>query len=385
MPWTETSPMESRAQFIADDRLGLYTRADLCARYGISRKTGYKWLDRYDQEGQPGLEDRSHAPHHCPHRISPELTELICTARRQHPDWGPGKLLDWLAPRHPEITPGDWPAISTVGDLLTRQGLVKKQRRRRRHLHPGVVPICTTNPNDLWTADFKGQFTTRDGIWCFPLTIGDLHTRYLIACKGLPNTKGQGARPIFERAFREFGLPLAIRTDNGVPFASCGIHGLSQLNVWWMRLGIQHQRIHPGCPQENGAHERMHRTLKAGACRPPKDTLVAQQRAFNRFRTLYNDERPHEALQGRTPSSCYHYSPRPYPELLPPIEYPGHFLVKRVTYAGTFRFKHKLLFLANALKLYHVGLDETDDGIWSIYFGAVLIAKFNERDMIIHA
>jgi transposase InsO family protein len=273
--------------------------------------------------------------------------------------------------------------VSTAGDLLAREGLVKKRRRRRPHQHPGVVPPTTAAPNDLWTTDFKGQFPTRDGVWCYPLTIGDQHTRYLLACRGLPNIKGRGARPVFERTFREFGLPRAMRTDNGVPFASCGIHGLSQLNVWWMRLGIQHQRIHPASPQENGAHERMHRTLKAGACRPPRATLAAQQRAFNRFRTLYNDERPHEFLGGRTPSSRYTASPRPFPERLPPLEYPGHFLVKRVTNAGTFRLKHKLLFIANALKQHHLGLEETDDGIWSIYFGTVLLAKVDERDMTI--
>jgi transposase InsO family protein len=383
MPWLETSSVEQRERFIADERRGLYTRTELCARYGISRKTGYKWFDRYHEEGRRGLRDRSHVPHHCPHRIAPDIADLVCTARRRHPDWGPGKLLDWLAPRHPEIAEAAWPAVSTAGDLLAREGLVKKRRRRRPHQHPGVVPPTTAAPNDLWTTDFKGQFPTRDGVWCYPLTIGDQHTRYLLACRGLPNIKGRGARPVFERTFREFGLPRAMRTDNGVPFASCGIHGLSQLNVWWMRLGIQHQRIHPASPQENGAHERMHRTLKAGACRPPRATLAAQQRAFNRFRTLYNDERPHEFLGGRTPSSRYTASPRPFPERLPPLEYPGHFLVKRVTNAGTFRLKHKLLFIANALKQHHLGLEETDDGIWSIYFGTVLLAKVDERDMTI--
>jgi transposase InsO family protein len=311
------------------------------------------------------------------------MATLLCDARRRHPDWGPAKLLDWLAPRHPEVTDTSWPAVSTAGDLLAREGLVKKRRRRRPHRHPGVVPPTTTAPNDLWPADFKGQFPTRDGVWCYPLTITDQHTRYLLTCHGLPNVRGQGARPVFERAFREFGLPRAIRTDNGVPFATTGIHGLSQLNVWWMRLGIQHQRTHPGSPQENGAHERMHRTLKAGVCRPPQATLAAQQRAFNRFRTLYNEERPHEYLRGETPSSRYHTSPRPFPEHLPPLEYPGHFLVKRITNAGTFRFQHKLLFIANALKQHHIGLEETDDGIWSIYFSTVLLAKIDEREMII--
>jgi transposase InsO family protein len=383
MPWLETAPMDERERFIADDRRGLYTRAELCARYGISRKTGYKWLARYHAEGRRGLQDRSHAPHHCPHRIERELADLLSQARRAHPDWGPRKVLEWLAPRHRKIPAVSWPAISTVGDLFAREGLVKRRRRRRPRQHPGVVPPVTAAPNDLWTADFKGQFPTQDGVWCYPLTIGDQHTRYLLACRGLPNVQSRGARPVFEHTFREFGLPNAIRTDNGVPFAGCGIHGLTQLNVWWMRLGIQHQRIHPSSPQENGAHERMHRTLKAGACRPPRATLAAQQRAFTRFRALYNDERPHEYLGGRTPGSCYTRSLRPYPERLPPLEYPGHFFVKRVTNAGTFRLKHKLLFLANPLKQHLIGLEETDDGIWSIYFGTVLLGKVDERDMII--
>jgi transposase InsO family protein len=377
MPWLETAPVNEREHVIVDDRRGLYTRAELCARYGISRKTGYKWLARFAEDGRRGLRDRSDAPHHCPHRIGQALAVLLCDAREAHPDWGPGSCSPGSGRGTPRSPSG------TGRPLYAREGLVKKRRRRRPRQHPGVVPPVTTAPNDLWTADFKGQFTTQDAVWCYPLTIGDQHTRYLLACRELPNIKGRGARPAFEHTFREFGLPRAIRTDNGVPFASCGIHGLSQLNVWWMRLGIQHQRIRPASPQENGAHERMHRTLKAGACRPPRATRAAQQRAFNRFRTLYHDERPHEFLGGRTPSSRYTASPRPFPDHLPPLEYPGHFLVKRVTNAGTFRLKHKLLFIANALKQHHIGLDETDDGIWSLYFGTVLLGKFDERDMII--
>lgn len=381
MPWTETSPMEQRERFIADDQRGLYSRTELCQRYGISRKTGYKWLGRHLEGGRAGLKDRSHAPHSCPHGTAPEVAELICSARRQHPDWGPRKLLAWLAPRHPQIS--DWPAVSTAGSLLARNGLVKKRRRRRAHQHPGVVPPTTQAPNDLWTADFKGQFPMRNGVWCFPLTIGDQHTRYLLACRGLPDIKTGGARPVFERTFREFGLPRAIRTDNGVPFTTRGLHGLSQLSVWWMRLGIQHQRIHPASPQENGAHERMHKTLKAGACRPPRGTMAAQQRAFNRFRAEYNNERPHEALQDRPPSSQYRPSPRTYNGQLPSVEYPGHFVVKRVTGAGTIRLGYKLIFISSALKYLSIGLEETGDGIWSIYFCNVLLAKIDERDMIV--
>jgi transposase InsO family protein len=372
--------MEQRERFVRDDRLALYTMTELCDRYDISRKTGYKWLERFDAGGRAGLSDRSRAPHQCPHRITEHVAQLICLARRQHPSWGPEKLLQWLGPRHPDI---DLPAVSTAGDLLARKGLVKKRRRRRPHLHPGVVPAVTTQPNDLWTADFKGQFRTRDGIYCYPLTIADQHTRFLMACHGLLSTKGHGVRPVFDRLFREYGLPRAIRTDNGVPFATTGIHGFSQLNVWWLRLGIQHQRILPGQPQQNGAHERMHKTLKGDAIRPPRATLAAQQRAFNRFRGMYNTERPHQFLRGRTPGSLYRPSTRPYTGELPPIVYPGHFLVKRITNAGTFRFKKRLLFIANALKQHTIGLEEIADGIWSIHFCRVLVGRLDERDYII--
>ena len=380
MPWQETDPVDQRARFIDDHRHGLYSMTELCARYGVSRPTGYKWLARYDEGGRPALQARSHAPHTCPHRISDAVAELLCAARAAHPTWGPAKLLDWLRPRHRGV---EWPAVSTAGDLLARRGLVKPRRRRRASVHPGSVPVTTAEPNDLWTVDFKGQFRTRNGVYCYPLTLADQHTRYLLACRGLPSTKGVEARTVLERAFRAFGLPRAIRSDNGVPFATTGIHGLSQLNVWWLRLGIVHQRILPGQPQQNGAHERMHRTLKAEACRPPQATGRAQQRAFDAFRTLYNAERPHTALGGVPPGSRYVPSPRPYPSRLPPLEYPGHYLVKRVTNAGTFRFKDRLLFIANALKQHHIGLEESDAGVWSIYLGPVLLARLDERDYVI--
>lgn len=381
MPWPETCPLEQRIEFIGDYELGLYTMLELCKRYGVSRKTGYKWRDRYNEEGLAGLEDRSHAPHSCPHRIDPKLAALLCQTRRDHPKWGPEKIMDYLRKRHRVRS---WPAISTVSDLFVREGLVKRRRRRRPVTHPGVVPIHTTEPNDLWTVDFKGQFATRDGIYCYPLTIADQHTRFLIACHGLPSTKGVGARRVMERAFREYGLPLAIRTDNGSPFATRGIHGLSQLNVWWLRLGIQHQRIRPASPQENACHERMHKTLKYETARKPKTNAAAQQRIFNAFRTEYNFIRPHKALGGDCPGEHYRASPRPFPAKLPPLEYPDHFKVKRVTNAGTFRFKHKLLFIANALKQQYIGLEEVEDGIWSIFLGNVLIARIDEQEMRIY-
>ena len=382
MPWTETAPMNERMRFVTDWERDLYSMVELCERYGVSRKTGDKWIARYEREGLDGLRERSRAPHHCPHRIAAHVAAAICAGRRQHPSWGPEKILHWLKRQEPEL---EIPATSTAGDLLARRGLVKKRRRRRRYTHPGVVPPTTERPNDLWTADFKGHFRTGDGIYCYPLTVADQHTRYLLGCHGLLSTQGQGVRPIFDRLFREYGLPRAIRTDNGVPFATTGIHGLSQLNVWWMRLGIQHQRILPASPQQNGAHERMHRTLKAATARPPRDHLIAQQRAFNRFRLIYNDERPHQFLSGRTPASLYRASPRAYAGGLPPIEYPGHYIPKRVTNAGTIRFKKRLLFIANSLKQQVLGLEEVDDGVWSIYFCNVLLARIDERDYVLRA
>src|SRR5262245_46740997 len=381
MPWSETAPMHERMRFVADWERSLYSMVELCERYGVSRKTGYKWVGRYEREGPEGLRERSRAPHQCPHRIEPVVAEAICAVRREHPSWGPDKILHWLKQRQPDQ---DWPATSTAGDLLARRGLVKKRRRRRTYTHPGAVPPTTTQPNDLRTADFKGHFRTRDGIHCYPLT-ADQHSRYLLACHGLLSTQGVGVRPVFDRLFREYGLPRAIRTDNGVPFATTGIHGRSQLNVWWRQLGIQHQRIRPGCPQQNGAHERMHRTLKAATACPPAGNLSAQQRAFHRFRVLYNEERPHQFLAGNTPASVYRTSPRSFTGRIIAFEYPGHYLPKRVTNAGTIRFKHRLLFIATPLKQHVVGLEAVDDGIWSLYFRDVLLARLDERYYILRA
>jgi putative transposase len=381
MPWKESVAMDERLQFVRDAMRDRFTMSELCARYGVSRRIGYKWLARYDAEGRRGLADRSRAPRHCPHRIAATLAELLVAERVAHPHWGARKLLKVLATRHPRVS--GWPAASTAADLLARRGLVQRRRRRRPHLHPGVIRPTTIAPNDLWTADFKGQFRTGNGQYCYPLTIADQHTRFLLTCRGLLSTQTVTARPVFERAFRDYGLPIAIRTDNGVPFATQAIHGLSYLNVWWMRLGILHQRIRPGCPQENGAHERMHRTLKRQAVKPVRATCTAQQRNFDAFQREYNTERPHERLNQETPASHYRASPRPYPERLPTLEYPGHFVVKKITTGGTFRFRSRLLYLANAMVDQHIGLEETDDGLWTIYFNTILLATFDERDYII--
>src|SRR5262245_1957198 len=281
MPWKESVAMEERLRFVHDALSNRFAMSELCARYGVSRRIGYKWLARYEADGRRGLVDQSRAPKHCPHRTADRVTELLVEGRQLHPQWGARKLIRVLRGRHREIRV--WPAPSTVADLLARRGLVHKRRHRRPSVHPGVVRPTTAAPNDLWTADFKGQFRTGDHRYCYPLTMADQHTRYLLTCRGLLSTQTVTARPVFERTFREYGLPIAIRTDNGVPFATQAIHGLSYLNVWWMRLGIIHQRIRPGCPQENGAHERMHRTLKREALKPVCGSCAAQQRNFDAF------------------------------------------------------------------------------------------------------
>jgi transposase InsO family protein len=381
----ETRPTGRRTQSAAAHRRGPYARAELGARLRREpEETGDEGRARDAPEGARGLHERSRAPHRGPHRTGAALAEaLLVAARRAHPAWGPATLVPSpLAPRHPRVAA--WPAVSTAADLLTRRGLVAGRRRRRPVVHPGAVPIQTAAPNDLWTADFKGQFRTQNGVYCFPLTIADQHTRFLVAVRGLLNTRVVGARAAADGAFGAYGLPTAIRTDNGVPFANTGLHGLTQLSVWWLRLGIQHQRIRPAPPHENGAHERMHRTLEAETARPPARTLLQQQRAFDAFRAAYNAERPHAALGGATPGARYAPSARPYPERLPALEYPGHVTVKRVTNAGTIRFRHKLLFLANALNQRPVGLEETGDGVWSLHLGAVLVGRIDERTMKVY-
>lgn len=378
MPWRATSPMEERIRFVKDEKAGLYTMSELCERYGISRKTGYKWLARFEAEGAAGLADRSRAPHGGEHRMSEGAREALLEVRRKHPSWGPRKILAWLEARHPGTT---WPAASSVGDLLRREGLVAESRRRpRREPHPGPPQIAAKEPNDLWTTDFKGQFPTKNGWWCYPLTVLDHASRMCLALDGLGSTDGGRAGPVFERAFREFGLPRAILSDNGAPFvAARGLRGLTKLSVWWLRLGVQPIRTEPSSPEQNGAHERFHRTLKAETGKPPAGDRNAQQRRFNRFRAIYNDERPHEALDQATPASRYRPSPRPYPAYVPEPEYPNYFQVFTVGGQGTLYVDGELKYLSSALAGECVGMEEADDGIWIIYFCRERLARYDER------
>lgn len=379
MPWSETTPMRERVRFIADYEGGLFGLSELCQRYGISRKTGYKWLERFGKEGPAGLADRSRAPASCPHRTTDEVIDLLLEARLAHPRWGARKLIPWLARRHRGLC---WPAPSTAADILKRYGLVN-DRRRRRHLN--ALPNGRTEPerpNQLWTADFKGQFRTRDGIYCYPLTVADGFSRYLLGCRALASTQSRPTRATFTELFRRYGLPEAIRSDNGVPFAAATAIGrLSRLSVWWIRLGIRPELTKPSHPEQNGAHERMHRTLKAETTRPPAGNRGAQQKKFDGFRSEYNHERPHEALDQRTPSELYVASPRPFPKRLPLPEYPGHFEVRLVSRNGGIRWKKSWVNISHSLLEEYVGLEEVDDGVWSLYFGPVLLGRFHEDDL----
>lgn len=375
MGWAETTRVTERWQFVRDHESGQWEMKELCERYGISRPTGYKWARRYRELGKEGLEDQSRAPRSCPHRTA-EAVERLIIGERRATRWGARKLLLLLQKKFPGV---EFPARSTVSDVLERYGLVEKRRRRRKHEHPGGGRAEAKEPNEVWTTDFKGQFRTGDGIYCFPLTVVDLWSRYLLRVTVLPNVRTEGAKPVFERLFREVGLPAAIRSDNGAPFASTGIHGLCELNTWWMRLGIAHQRIQPASPQQNGAHERMHRTLKRETARPPAANARAQQRRFDEFVQRFNEERPHEALGDATPGTLWVPSKRPFPSRIPAPEYPGHCEVRRVSNAGTFRIKNELIFLSRALMGEHIGLEEIDDGLWNILFYNTLLGRYDEQ------
>jgi transposase InsO family protein len=368
--------MDQRKQFITDYHRGLQSVGELAERFGISRKTAYKWVDRFDHAGLPGLADRSRRPHECPHETQPAIVAAILEARRRHPRWGAKKLLRILTRKDPRES---WPARSTVCDLLKRHDLIPKTRRQPRPSHPGRPLTPMSEPNEIWTADFKGQFKTRDGVYCYPLTLVDGFSRYLLTCQSLRSTAIVLARPIFRRAFEEYGLPRIIRSDNGVPFATTALGRLSLLSVWWIRLGIYPELIEPAHPEQNGRHERMHRTLKAEATRPPAGNLQAQQTRFNRFRAEYNEERPHEALGQETPASVYRPSPRALPRTLASMEYPGHFEVRLVSRNSGIRWNKHWVCVTHTLAGEYVGLEEVDDGLWDVYFGPVKLGRMNER------
>jgi len=370
--------MDQKTQFMADYLRQSLSMSELCELYGISRKTGYKIVERYLQYGPAGLEERSRCPTNNPNATPGHIVQAIIALRQRHPSWGAKKLLPLLEKRHRDW---DLPGRTTVCDILSREGLVPKKRNRRHIGHPGKPSNLILAPNEVWSADFKGQFKTGDGIYCYPLTVADGFSRYLLGCQGLHSTCVAEAKPVFTRLFKEYGLPRRMRTDNGVPFATTTLARLSQLSAWWVRLGILPEPIEPGKPQQNGRHERMHRTLKAETTRPPANTCRGQQRKFDRFQHEFNFERPHEALDMQTPASCYDSSPREMPNQIPPLEYPDRFEVRYVSANGGIRWNKRWVNVSITCVGEYVGLEEIDDGVWNVYFGPLKLGRLLERHM----
>lgn len=370
MPWRQSSPVSERLAFVQDVARGQEPFAELCRRYGISRKTGYQWWRRFEVEGVIGLEPRSKRPQRSPSTTSALVIQLLVAARRRRPRWGPKKLLKVLARKHPDL---QLPAVSTAARILKREGLIRKRRSRGRPARVLTRMGWGTAPNDLWTADHKGQFRLGDGKLCYPLTVADSYSRYLLEVRACASTCQDEARVGFERAFREYGVPERILTDNGPPFGSTAVAGLSRLAVWWLKLGIRVERIDPGCPEQNGQHERMHRTLKAEATKPARANATAQQRCFTAFRRDYNEERPHEALSQDIPAQHYQKSTRPYSKETPGLEYPLFYERRQVRPSGEIKWRGEAIFISELLAGEPVGLEETAERVWKVYFGPVHI------------
>lgn len=375
MPWTERSRMDERITLVSHYLKGEEPMSEIAHRFGVSRKTAYKWVARYVAEGPGGLADRSRAPLRHPQRLDSATVEALLQARRSHPHWGARKILAWLAAKQPQVRQ---PAASTVSALFTKYGLSRRRQARRR-TPPYTEPFAEADEaNRLWCADFKGDFKTGDGLRCYPLTLTDAFSRTLLCCTALRSTKTVYVRPLFEQVFREFGMPERIRTDNGTPFASRGAGGLSRLSIWWAKLGIHHERIEPGHPEQNGRHERMHRTLKEATARPPASTRRKQQQRFDAFRQEYNDERPHEGLGNATPSSRYHPSPRPYPRRLSRVSYPDSFNTRKVAACGRIRWRGGLVSISHALEGEWVGI-ESQDALHQVFFKDVHLGFLDDE------
>lgn len=376
MPWKVSSVMEQRYELIREFRSGELSVSELAERYGMSRKTVYKWLSRYDEAGLEGLQDRSSRPHTQWRRTSEEIEEAVVELRQRYPSWGPDKLKRWLERHRPQL---DWPARSTIGLILERANL-SRRRRIRRHATPTTERIGEVrHPNQVWGIDFKGHFLCGDGSRCDPLTISDLASRYLLLCQVMDATNTAAVQQEMTRVFRQFGLPERIRSDNGSPFGSTGVGGLTRLSVWWIKLGIIPERIEAGKPQQNGSHERMHRTMKQDTAQPPAATLAGQQRRFDDFQRMFNEERSHQALDGATPADRYGPSPREFPERIEPWEYPGHLELRRADERGKIRWKQCRCRLGGALSGEVVGLEPVEGDFVKVWFGPVLLGVLDEH------
>ena len=364
MPFKETCRVEERVMLMSDYDTGAFSVTQLCGRYGISRDTFYLWRDRRSGGGADWYRDGSHAPLSCPHRTPEALAAEIVAVKGAFPHFGPKKVRAWLIDKRPEVS---WPAASTIGGILALKGLVATEARRRRPVAQGSTASPARSPNEEWCVDFKGWFRTLNGDRCDPLTITDSYSRYLIETK-ITSPTIDGVKPVFEASFRAYGLPRAIRCDNGAPFGSTGAGGLTRLSAWWLRLGVEPHFIQPASPQENGRHERFHRTLKRQTSRPPARTLVEQQARFDAFRRHYNEERPHEALDQTPPARCWAPSARPMPEPLPTPWYDADHQVRQVRTSGEIKLAGRRVFISEALVGQPVGIVQRDRDLLVVRF-----------------
>lgn len=376
MSWEETDSMRQREQFIIDNSTGLYSVQELAQRYGISRKTAYKWINRYQSEGLAGLGDRSRAPKHCPHQTDEQIILKLLKVRREHPYWGARTVYAYLKKRNPDL---QLPSASTIHDIFDRHGAVEPRAKPRlRTASESAGVIIAEAANVLWTLDFKGEFRLGNREYCYPLTIVDAYSRYILVCKALPSTGLHGVQTAFQRLFQRAGLPQALRFDNGVPWVSHGLRGLTRLSASWVRLGIELQRMDRGHPEQNPRHERMHRTLKQQTTRPPQEDFPRQQRCFDRFVNEFNHERPHQGIAQQTPSELYQPSCREYPKRGVEPEYQGHWEQRVVSNRGRISFHGRDLFLSSVLTRETVALEEIQDGIWNVYYYTMLLGRLDE-------
>lgn len=377
MPWKESCAMDERTEFVLAHRRGLWTMTELCERYGVSRKTGYKWIGRYAAEGAAGLMERSRAPLVHGRATPVALAEAIMAMREQEPSWGARKIVARLALDQPQIC---WPSASVAGAILRRANLVTGRRLRRR-APPRLVGLTVPlRPNHVWGVDYKGWVRLGDGSRCEPLTVTDGFSRYLVGVAATTGTREEQARAVFERLFGRAGLPEAIRTDNGAPFVAAGVTGLTALSVWWIKLGIRHERIDPGRPQQNGRHERFHRTLLE-AMRPRAADRAEQERRFAAFAQNYNERRPHEALGQRPPASLYTTSPRRLPAQLPAPVYPAAAALRQVRSNGEIKWQGRLVHIAGALYGETVALEETTTGEMLVRFYDAPLGVIDRKTM----
>jgi len=367
--------MDQRVKLIGDWLTQAFSKSELARHYGVSRPTLDKWLARYEALGADGLKELSRRPHTSPSQISEEVLDLLIAYKLKHHSWGPEKLVHVLKRDYPNLS---WPAVSTAGDWLKRAGLVQKRRLLNRP-PAGRNPLRdATAPNQTWAADFKGDFALQTGQRCFPLTITDQVSRFLLLCRAQSSVAG--AREGFDWAFREYGLPDVIRTDNGSPFASTGVSRISSLSAWWIRLGIYPERIQPGRPDQNGRHERMHRTLKAALLQAPEHDLVQQQLAFEQFRQEFNYVRPHKALGMKVPADLYVPSARHYDGRVPEVNYPSEMTIRKVRQNGSMKWKGKMIFVSESLVGEALGLTEVEDDVWDVYLCAYPLGRLKSGE-----